>query len=148
MGIVYFGLYADAIDSYSHEGYAARVRPDGSETSVWTYETREFVGYRACCECGWRGSTTYPPTQEGEDQADEEWDHDHLRPLIDAAARAHTVTGDVLLAFVRELRGSLQLQETTDAQGGVVLTEHSRGVLAAVERLEQLLDDQSGGTPS
>ncbi|WP_291416732.1 hypothetical protein [Actinophytocola sp.] len=142
MGTVYCGPYADAIDSYSHEGYVARVRPDGSETAVWTYATREFTGYRACCECGWRGTATHPPTSEGEAQAEGEWDREHLRPMVDAAARAHSVTGEVLVAFVRELRGSLQ--ESTDAQGRAVLTEYSRGVLAAVERLEHLLDDQSG----
>jgi len=84
MGIVYCGPYADLIGD--HEGYAARVLPDGSLTGTWSFEIREFSGYVAACGCGWRGGREYPPTDAGEDQADGEWDRTHLQPLI---ARAH-----------------------------------------------------------
>jgi hypothetical protein len=86
MGTVYCGPYADAIGYDDHEGYAARILPDGTETGTWTYETREFIGYRAHCACGWRGTLTYPPTERGEGLAYEERDRDHLRPLIAAEA--------------------------------------------------------------
>jgi hypothetical protein len=144
MGTIYFGPYADAIGAYDHEGYAARILPDGTETGTWTYETREFVAYRARCDCGWRGQHTYPPTDDGEDQAKEEWDHDHLRPLIDAEADKHTVPAGTLLAFILDLRASLTFM--VNARGEQeALTERSRGVLDAVEHLEQLLDDQARG---
>jgi hypothetical protein len=62
MGVTYHGPYAEAIGYDDHEGYAARILPDGTETAVWTYETREFRAYRTRCACGWRGSGRYPAT--------------------------------------------------------------------------------------
>jgi hypothetical protein len=141
MGTVYCGPYTDQICGYDHEGYAARIRPDGSETGTWTYETREFRGYRAHCDCGWRGSATYPPTDRGEEAALEEWDHDHLRPMITAEARRHTITAEVLLAFADELRQTA-LDRSPDG-GREVLAERARGLLDAVDRLHQLLDDHA-----
>jgi hypothetical protein len=138
MGTIYFGPYADAISAYDHEGYAARIRPDRTETATWSCETREFIGYRAHCDCGWRGLATYPPTDDGEQLALEEWDEHHLQPMIDAEASKHTVPAATLLAFTRELRSSLA--HTVDDEGDRVLTQRSAGVLDAVERLEQLLD--------
>lgn len=142
MGTIYCGPYAEQIDSYSHEGYAARILPDGTETGSWTYETREFTGYRAHCDCGWRGAATYPPTEHGEELANEVWDYDHLRPLIDAEAQRHPVPGIRLLGLARSLRRSLPT--TVDEQGRQVLTERGRGVLDVVEALEQLLDELAG----
>ncbi|MQA11731.1 MAG: hypothetical protein GEU98_24915 [Pseudonocardiaceae bacterium] len=141
MGITYCGVYADAINTDDHEGYAARILPDGTETGTWTYATREFIGYRAHCDCGWRGQHHYPATEQGEQLADDEWDHHHLRPLLETEARRHTVPATVLLAFSRELRESLTY--TTDAQGDRVLTERTAGVLDAASRLDNLLDDLS-----
>lgn len=139
MGTSYWGPFAEQIDADRHEGYAARILPDGTETGTWTYETREFTGYRAHCECGWRGTTTYPPTERGAELADEEWDRDHLRPLIDAEAQRHSVTAARLLDLTRELR--LSLPTTPD---GRELTERGRGALDVVERLEQMLDELAG----
>jgi hypothetical protein len=139
MGTIYCGPFAEQADTYSHEGYAARILPDGTETGTWTYETRESTGYRAHCDCGWRGTTTYPPTEQGEDLADEEWDRDHRRPLINAEAQWHTVTAARLLDLTRSLRASLPT--TVDEHGAEVLTDRGRGALDVVESLEQLLDD-------
>lgn len=129
MGMTYCGVYADAIDSYSHEGYAARILPDGTETSRCC-EPGEFVGYRPACDCGWRGTSIYPPTESGARHADDDWDHHHLRPLIHAEAQRHTVPAPRLLDLMRDLRES-----------ALMPGEHSRGVLDAAEHLEQLLDD-------
>ena len=93
MGTIYCGPHADAIGSDDHEGYAARVRPDGTETGVWTYETREFHGYRARCACGWHGAALHEPSDAGERSALDEWDQDHLRRLIDAASRGQRIPG-------------------------------------------------------
>jgi hypothetical protein len=51
------------------------------------------------------------------------------------------VPAETLLAFTRELRGSL----TIDDHGDTVLTDRSRGVLDTVECLEQLLDELARG---
>lgn len=140
MGTTYCGPFAEQIDLGGHEGYVARILPDGTETGTWTWGSREFTGYRARCECGWRGTTAYPPTDEGRDLADEEWDRDHLAPLIDVEARRHSVPAVVLLDLVRGLRAAVWDAE----QGREVLTERSRGVLDVVERVEQLLDESAG----
>ncbi|HVH24453.1 MAG TPA: hypothetical protein VNA11_18550 [Pseudonocardia sp.] len=47
--------YADTIGYDDHEGYAARTLPDGTPTATWTYQTRHFLAYQACCACGWCG---------------------------------------------------------------------------------------------
>jgi hypothetical protein len=82
MGTVYHGPYANLIDAYHHEGYAARKLPTGLLTSTWSYATREFRHHVAKCGCGWTGSTLHPPTEQGEQDALEEWDRKHLQVLI------------------------------------------------------------------
>lgn len=138
MGIIYCGPYADELAD-DHEGYAARILPDGTETGTWTHETRDFTGYRAHCACGWRATAVHPPADEGENLAVEQWGRDHLLPILSAAARRHTVTGEQLLTLMRDLRGSLEC--VADEQGTTVFTEHSTGVLDAVEAVEQFLDE-------
>lgn len=138
MGIIYCGPYAEALAD-DHEGYAARILPDGTETGTLTHATHEFTGYRGHCVCGWRGTAVYPPSDEGWNLAGEEWGRDHLLPLVNTVARRHIVTGEQLLTLVRDLRGSLDC--VVDEHGATVLTDRSAGVLDAVERIEQLLDD-------
>lgn len=139
MGTVYCGPYADLIGSDDHEGYAARILPDGTKTGTWTYATREFRGYRACCACGWRGAVVHPATDAGEESALDDWDHQHLRPLINTQAQQHPIRADVLLAFVGELRGSVTV--AIDELDRPVLTQHSRGLLHALDQLEHLLNE-------
>lgn len=135
MGTVYCGPYADAIGYDDHEGYAARILPDGTETGTWTYATRESRGRRARCACGWRGTATHPATDAGEDAALDDWDRDHLRPLIQEEARRHVVTADLLLDVVRQLRTS------ANEQGAETLTERGRGVLDAAALVEHIVAD-------
>lgn len=92
MGTTYFGPYFEEIDTYAHEGYAARVMPDGTETSTFggQYGWDGHIGYRARCECGWVGATVYPvpdPDPYDCDEADEEWMREHIQPLVDQARR-------------------------------------------------------------
>lgn len=47
--------------AYDHEGYPAAVLDDGTETSVHTEAIQSRVtGWRAVCECGWRGAQFWP----------------------------------------------------------------------------------------
>jgi hypothetical protein len=92
MGTTYFGPYFEEINTYKHEGYAARVMPDGTETSTfggahgWTGHT----GYRARYDCGWTGTPVYPvpdPDPLECDEADEEWMREHIQPMVYQARR-------------------------------------------------------------
>ena len=144
MGAIYCGPYADEIGYDDHEGYAARILPDGTETGTLTYETRAFRSYRAHCTCGWRGTARYPATDSGEDAALDEWDHDHLQPLIRAEAARHTISAASLLELISELRASLQFIADPAADGGQRLTARSLGVCDAIDRLHEFLDRQRG----
>jgi len=58
VGWVHDTDYAPACE---HEGYPAAVLDDGTETSVHTEPIRIRVsGWRAACECGWRGTQFWP----------------------------------------------------------------------------------------
>ena len=39
--------YADTISYDDHEGYGARILPDGTQTATLTYQTRHFLAYQA-----------------------------------------------------------------------------------------------------
>lgn len=145
MGTVYCGPHADAIGYDDHEGYAVRILPDGTETGTWTYATREFQGYRPGCACGWTSELVHPATDAGEDAALDDWDRCHLRPLIQEEARRHLVPADVVLSLVRELRGAVT--STVDEHGNEALTDRSRGLVDAAERLEDLLGDSARRDP-
>lgn len=141
MGTIYCGPYADAIDAYSHEGYGARILPNGTETAAWTYETREFRHYVARCDCGWKGTLTYPPTDAGYELAMEEWDRDHLQPMLNVEAAQHTIPASRLLAFMQELR---QMADQEHRDGGHnELTPRGHGLCDAAEWLAQLLDSEA-----
>ncbi|MEU5852513.1 hypothetical protein [Saccharopolyspora shandongensis] len=146
MGTVYFGPYAEEIDADRHEGYAARILPDGTETATWTASTREFRNYVARCSCGWRGTAIYKPDDNGEQLAYEEWDHDHLRPLVDEQAGKYRVPASTVLAMARRLRQlAVEKHSTLD---GRQLTERGLGLCDAADELDQLLDSDAGRFPA
>ncbi len=74
MGTIY-----DDLDG--HEGYAARRLPDGTLAGSWTATTASFSAYVPKCECGWRG-TDHAQTEEGYEEAMDEWDGLHAQPLL------------------------------------------------------------------
>jgi hypothetical protein len=55
MGTIRF-TPGDGAGLYEHEGHLASVLDDRTDTGSWTLEVEAHtVGYRAACECGWRG---------------------------------------------------------------------------------------------
>jgi hypothetical protein len=137
MGIIYCGPYADAIGYENHEGYAARVLPDGSDTGT-SYFGQVFTGHRAACSCGWRGAT-HPATEDGEEAAEAEFVREHQQPLIDAEVGRHTVPATAIVAVIRELRERAESLPTTAT--GQWRTDYARALLATAYDLEGLLDE-------
>jgi hypothetical protein len=77
MGIVIEGLE-------EHEGYADRRLSDGRLAGgIWSQETSGFSEYVAACGCGWSSQYGYPPTDQGERAALEDWHEDHATPLLE-----------------------------------------------------------------
>jgi hypothetical protein len=85
VGRYYCGPYAAQLGG-EHEGFAAHVLQGGRVFIGWSEETEGFIAYVAACECGWRGDL-YDPTDDGAQDALEEWTREHMLPLIVAAAR-------------------------------------------------------------
>ena len=84
-------------DLEGHEGHAMRRLPDGTTTSSWTAETATFTSYVAACECDWRGGD-HAPTEIGYEEALDDWDRRHARPLL-----AQAVPGNVK-EMLREMK--------------------------------------------
>lgn len=139
MAQIYQGPYAHRIGY--HEGYAAQILADGTHSDHWVTDETAYECHQAACDCGWRGNR-YPAGPRGEELALTEWERAHLRPLVDAEARQHSIRADLVLRFANGLRGGLT--EETDEHGRRVLTAHSRGLLDAVEHLEDFLDYVAG----
>jgi hypothetical protein len=90
------GTFLDDLDD--HEGYADRRLPNGQLAGgVWTYATREFTAYVAVCGCGWQATGEYPPTEDGEEAAIDQWRSEHATPeLARQATRRREELGRVL----------------------------------------------------
>ena len=75
-------------DLADHEGYADRRLPDGRLAGgVWSHQTSGFTAYVAACGCGWTSQYGYPPTQQGERAALEDWREAHAEPLLACQAQ-------------------------------------------------------------
>ena len=91
MGIVYVGPYADDVnhDAY-HEGYAARLWPDGTISGSWGGEhgSTGHIGLVGACECGWRSQSVHPAGDiDGPEHqaAKRDFETEHLDPLVEQA---------------------------------------------------------------
>jgi hypothetical protein len=91
MGIIYTGPYAGYLHppGVKHEGYAARLMPDGTLTT-WRGETGHIGLVGACC-CGRHSDTVRPGADHGHGspayrQAEDDFEAQHLNPLIERAA--------------------------------------------------------------
>lgn len=101
------------------DNYPGVLHPGQTETSMWAADIGPYItGWRAACECGWRGSHVYPraeyPTDDGgypeevEQACQAEWDAhiDQLMPeeQIREAARAAGGAQERLAVAVRDAR--------------------------------------------
>jgi hypothetical protein len=146
VGIVYTGPYADQLDYYqSHEGHAARRLPTGAFTDSWTYETRSFTAWVACCACGWQATTEHPPTDDGERAAFRQWDIEHIEPLIAEIA----TTGWTEWATRTASRAQTVAEHIAAGRypaAAAVIARLDRD-LAMWQRTAHALLDQEGGAP-
>ena len=119
-------------DLYDHEGYAVRRLPDGTLTGTWTHATREFTAYLAGCDCGWRGTREYPPTEEGWELAVQAWGNEHAEPELDRPAERRR--GE--LARVLEWLGTQaeRLKDPAAVQRVARAVDRARGLVADVRR--------------
>jgi hypothetical protein len=75
------GTFLEGLDG--HEGYADRRLLDGRLAGgMLRHETSGFTEYVAACGCGWISQDGYPPTQQGEWAALEDWREAHAAPLL------------------------------------------------------------------
>jgi hypothetical protein len=101
------GLILDDLDD--HEGYADRRLADGRLAGgVWTHATREFTAYVAACGCGWHGTRQYPPTEDGEELAVQEWRSEHGEPELARQAQRRRDQLARVLAWLGDQRDRLQ----------------------------------------
>jgi hypothetical protein len=105
-------------DLWDHEGYAARRLTDGTLTATWTAATAEFSGYVPACGCGWHAEQQYPPTDDGEEAALEQWEAEHGIPLLERHAE----------------RRQLRLARALEWLGGQAGRLHDPATLARVQR--------------
>jgi hypothetical protein len=124
------GLILDDLDD--HEGYAIRRLPDGTLTGVWTAATREFTAYVAGCECGWRGTRAWPPTEEGEELATQEWRAAHGEPELARQTEGRRDQLARVLAWLGDQRDRLE-DPAAVARVGRAL-DRARGLVAGVQR--------------
>jgi hypothetical protein len=119
-------------DLYDHEGYAARRLPDGTLTGTWTAATREFTAHLAACGCGWRGTRPWPPTEDGEELAVQQWRREHGEPLL--ARLTERRRGDLarVLEWLGTQRDRLQDPATVERVGRAI--DRARGLVADVRR--------------
>jgi hypothetical protein len=125
------GLILD--DLYDHEGYADRRLPDGRLAGgVWTSATRQFTAYVAACGCGWHATRDWPPTEDGEELAVQEWRREHGEPLLARQAERHSGELRRVLDWLGAQRDRLENPAAVARVGRVV--ERARGLVEQVQR--------------
>lgn len=119
-------IYNDLPD---HEGYAARKLGDGTMTSSWTAATAAFEAYVAKCGCGWTGGH-HPSSEEGYEQALDEWAERHAQPLLERAVPASVAE------CIADVKAAVeQLGKVRPLAGLEALSQLDRWTEAAVARL-------------
>jgi hypothetical protein len=130
---------------YQHEGYAAQVLDDGTLTATYSLETEaRMVGQViAACDCGWTGTTRYPCPEPFDEQAHEralaEWEHQHARPVLEAAQRCDL---DRLTHLLRDLGAGVELPAAAHRHELAEQLQHTLRRLATATELAGRLHRQ------
>jgi hypothetical protein len=120
-------------DLYDHEGYADRRLPDGRLAGgVWTSATRQFTAYVAACGCGWHASRDWPPTEQGEELAVQEWRRQHGEPLLQRQAERRRGELARVLEWLGTQRDRLEDPAAVDRVGRAI--DRAGGLVADVQR--------------
>jgi hypothetical protein len=120
-------------DLYDHEGYADRRLPDGRLASgVWTSATREFTGWVAACSCGWHATGDWPPTEEGEELAVDQWRREHGEPEFGRRAERRRDQLARTLEWLGTQRDRLEDPAAVERVGRAI--ERAGGLVAEVGR--------------
>jgi hypothetical protein len=137
------GLILD--DLYDHEGFADRRLADGRlAAGVWTHATREFTAYVAACGCGWHANHHWPPTEEGEEAAVDQWRSEHGEPLLARQATRHREELARVLGWLGDQAG--QLDDPTAVARVARAVDRASALLEAVQRdLERRAAEREAG---
>jgi hypothetical protein len=137
------GLLLD--DLYDHEGFADRRLADGRLAGgVWTHTTREFTAYVAACGCGWHATGDWPPTEDGEQAAVDQWRTEHGQPLLERQATRHREELARVLGWLGDQGG--QLDDPTAVARVARAVDRAGALLAAVQRdLERQASEREAG---
>jgi hypothetical protein len=137
------GLILD--DLYDHEGFADRRLADGRLAGgVWSRDTLDWTGYVAACSCGWHASRNWPPTEDGEEAAVDQWRSEHGEPLLTRQATRRRELARVL-GWLGDQGG--QLDDPTAVARVARAVDRAGALLEAVQRdLErQAAEREAGG---
>jgi hypothetical protein len=138
------GLILD--DLYDHEGFADRRLADGRLAGgVWSRDTLDWTGYVAACSCGWHASRNWPPTEDGEEAAVDQWRSEHGEPLLTHQATRRREELARVLGWLGDQGG--QLDDPTAVARVARAVDRAGALLEAVQRdLErQAAEREAGG---
>jgi hypothetical protein len=99
------GAIIDELDD--HEGYALGRLADGTLTAALTHGV-EFTAYVAGCACGWHSRHQHPPTEDGEEAANEQWEREHAVVELARQATRHRQDLARVLAWLGGQAGRLE----------------------------------------
>jgi hypothetical protein len=120
-------------DLYDHEGYADRRLVDGRLAGgVWTSATREFTAYVAACGCGWHATRDWPPTEDGEELAVQQWRVEHGEPELARQTERRQLELARVLEWLGGQAGRLHDPATVDRVGRAI--DRARGLVEEVQR--------------
>jgi hypothetical protein len=136
------GLILD--DLYDHEGFADRRLADGRLAGgVWSRDTLDWTGYVAACSCGWHASRNWPPTEDGEEAAVDQWRSEHGEPLLTRQATWRRELARVL-GWLGDQGG--QLDDPTAVARVARAVDRAGALLEAVQRdLERRAAEREAG---
>ncbi len=139
------GIVIELDGMYDHEGYAARRLPDGTLTSTWTAQTRQFTGYVAACACGWHATSSHPPTDSGYDAATDQWYRTHANQVLGRLAQRDR---HELAEVLRTLgRSADRVEDPANLDHITRAAEHARRLAEQVRQTTRVIHQREATEP-